>query len=211
MNININLVIALSLLSLVISGCQGMPVKTGDILFRDDFTDPTSGWLVGVDSIGAADYMDGGLRIYVSKPASSRVSIPRLRFDDVRIDVDAVKVSGPDDNHYGVVCRYQDKDNFYFLEISSDGYYGIGKYQDGKMSLIGFTQMQSNNAIRQGYATNHLRAECIGDSFTLYLNGIRIGAAKDPAFKMGNVGLIAGTLNIRGTDILFDNFSVTKP
>lgn len=31
---------------------------------------------------------------------------------DVRIEVDAAKIGGPDDNDFGVICRYQDIDNF---------------------------------------------------------------------------------------------------
>ena len=37
---------------------------------------------------------------------------------------------GPDDNDFGIICRYIDDNQFYYAIISSDGYYGIvRKYQ----------------------------------------------------------------------------------
>ena len=38
------------------------------------------------------------------------------------------------DGDFGVICRYQDIDNFYGLEVSEDGYFSIWKYVDGEFS-----------------------------------------------------------------------------
>lgn len=137
--------------------------------------------------------------------------MPGLHFTNIHLEVDATKIGGPDDNHYGVVCRYQDQGNFYFYEISSDGYYATGKFKDGQMSLIGMTQMQSSDLIHQGENTNYLRADCIGDMLTFYVNDKLIATLKDSDFKDGDVGLIAGTLESPEADILFDNFIVRSP
>lgn len=206
-----HLIFLVVLLSLLATGCQANPASPGSLLFQDDFSKPTSGWLVGQDDRGLVQFDGGGLRILVTQPASARLTVPRLSFRDVRIEVDTAKMGGPDDNNFGLVCRYQDEANFYFFEISSDGYFTVGKYKDGVMSLIGMTQMQSHNAIHQGVAINHLRADCSGSTLAFYVNGKQLMGAEDQDLKSGDIGLIAGALKTPGTDILFDNLSVVQP
>jgi hypothetical protein len=183
----------------------------GTVLFQDDFTNPASGWLIGEDEIGLTEYAEDGFRIFVRSSTAAKVAIPRLQFKDVRMEVLARKSEGPDDNDYGLVCRYRDQDNFYFLTISSDGYYGIGKYKENELVLIGMEKMQTSDHIHQGNTVNHLRADCIGDRLSLYVNGQKIGEVQDSDFQTGDVGLIAGTFNTPGTDILFEKFIVLQP
>jgi len=199
------------LLALLLTGCQTNQASPGSLLFQDDFAKTSSGWLVGQDSDGLVAYDGGGIRIFVKQPGAARLTVPSLRFTDVHIEVDTIKLTGPDDNNFGLVCRYQNESNFYFFEISSDGYYTIGKYIDGVMSLIGMTQMQSHNAIHQGGAINHLRVDCSGSRLVFYVNGEKLAEVEDNEIKSGDVGLIAGAIKTAGTDILFDNFSVLQP
>jgi hypothetical protein len=201
----------LSVLALAVSGCRANQAAPGSLLFQDDFSKPSSGWLVGQDGSGLVQYISGGMRIFVSQPAAARLTVPNLSFDDVRIEVDTVKLAGPDDNNFGLICRYQDEANFYFFEISSDGYYTVGKYKDGVMSLIGMSQMQSHNIIHQGAAANHLRADCAGSSLAFYINNHKVTSVVDQDLKSGDIGLVAGALKTAGTDIFFDNLSVLQP
>jgi hypothetical protein len=60
-------------------------------------------------------------------------------------------------------------------------------------------------------ATNHIRADCIQDKLSLYVNGVHLIDVIDGDLLEGNVGLIAGTWDTPGTDILFDNFLVIQP
>ena len=132
-------------------------------------------------------------------------------FSDVSIEVDATKNSGPDDNDFGVICRYQAVDQFYYAVISSDGFYGITKVSTDTTNLLGATELQPSDAINQGTASNHIRFDCQGDVLTLYVNGQQVDQQTDSEYTSGNVGLIAGTYDTPGTDILFDNFSVYQP
>jgi hypothetical protein len=215
-----NLILLLSIitiLSYLLTACEMTPaiggeiVPSGGLLFKDDFSDPSSGWMQGEDEFGKTEYVDGSFRILVNSDVTGKVSIPRLFFTDVVIEVDATKIAGPDDNDYGVICRYQDENNFYFFEISSDGYYSIGKYKENQLQLIGMEKMQTSNVIRQGQATNRVRATCIDSLLSLSVNGHTLIEVEDADFTGGDVGLIAGTFETPGTDILFDNFKVLKP
>lgn len=182
-----------------------------DVLFRDDFSDPSSGWdRVKMDD-GSTDYEQGYYRILVNTPNTDVWANPGLDFGDVIVEVDATKAGGPDDNVFGLICRYQNSDNFYFFLISSDGYYGIGKVVADEQTLIGDDQLYPDDAIRQGQATNHIKAACIGSTLTLRVNGTELAEVQDDAFASGDVGLMAGTFEQPGTELHFDDFVVKKP
>jgi hypothetical protein len=129
----------------------------------------------------------------------------------VRIEVEAFKVGGDRDNRFGVICRAVDDDSFYTFIISSDGFYGIGMINDGAYQLIGMDALQPTDAIQLGSAMNHIRADCVGDTLTLVVNGVQLAQVKDNTFSSGDVGLVAGSYTTPGTDIRFDNFIVYEP
>ncbi len=188
------------------------PVKSGDILFSDDFSDPPSGWGIWARDGALVEYANNGLRILVNEPQYDFWSVAGLNFEDVQIEVDAAKIGGPDDNDFGIICRYQDKDNFYMLVVSNDGYYGIAKMSSGQYSMIGPQQLQyTGSAIASGQQRNHLRADCVGSQLSLYANGHKLMETEDEDFRSGDVGVIAGAYDVQGVDISFDNFVVKKP
>lgn len=199
------------------SGASGLeatsaPDAGGEILFQDDFSDPNSGWDRYSNEDTTADYFSGGYHIFVGPENFSAWANPYRSFTDVRIDVDARKIGGNDDNEYGVLCRYQDEDNFYAATISSDGYYGLfGRLNGGDFQMIGMESMLPSEAIRQGEETNHIRLDCIGFTLSLYVNGELLRAVQDSSLPSGDVGLYAGTFGFPQTDVLFDQFVVYAP
>lgn len=182
-----------------------------NVLFQDDFSDPSSGWDQVDSEEGTTDYIDGAYRIYVNEINTDIWSNPGLNFTDTRIEVEATKVGGDDNNDFGIICRYLDVNNFYFFIISSDGYYGLGKVANGEQQLIGDESMPPSEIIKQGEATNLIRADCVGDQLTIYANGVKLAEHVDTDFVSGDVGLIAGSFANPGTDIHFKNFKVLMP
>ncbi len=181
------------------------------LLFEDDFSDSTSGWDRYADDDTFTDYSEGGYRIFVNTSESYSWANPYLQLTDVLIEVDARKLGGPNDNDFGVICRYKDIENFYFFVISSDGYYSINKYLNGNLEIVGREQYGESTAIRQGADFNEIQASCIGNNLELVVNGLSLFKAQDLDFPTGDVGLIAGTFEEPGTDILFENFRVYRP
>jgi hypothetical protein len=181
------------------------------ILFSDDFSKTPSGWGLWNNEGGLVEYVEGGLRVRVDDTYFDFWSVAGKNFSDVQIEVDAVKRAGPEDNDFGVVCRYQDRENFYMLVTSSDGYFGIAKVKEGEYSMIGSEQLQYSSVIQPGQALNHLRADCVGNTLRLYANGSLLMEAQDADFASGDVGLVAGAYQVKGVDILFDNFVVKTP
>lgn len=215
------LIFTLLMVLIATTGCTAITVRdtasnvtrlSDDVLFFDDFSDPPSGWGIWKRDGASVEYFEEGLRIQVNEPQYDFWSVAGLNFEDVSIEVDASNLAGLDDNDFGIICRYQDKENFYMMVVSSDGYYGIAKLRDGQYGMIGAQQLQYNrDAIRSGKARNHLRADCIGSTLRLYANGQLLMEASDEDLRTGDVGVVTGSYDARGVDILFDNFVVKKP
>lgn len=200
-------------------GSGGGSSQSSNILFKDDFSSSSSGWDSVSDDTGLTDYKDNAYQIQVNtigehKNGMDMWANPGLSFDgDVRVEVDATKSGGPDNNDMGVICRYSknnDNYNFYFFLISSDGYVGISKMENSQSKVISGEKLVPSDTVKIN-ATNHIRADCIGSKLTLYVNGKKAASATDTSYTSGDVGLLAGTFDTPGTDILFDNFVVTKP
>lgn len=186
-----------------------------NILFQDDFSESNSGWDSAEWEDGFTGYSDGVYRMQVKVPSYDIWANPSKSFDgDVRVEVDATKIGGENDNNFGLICRYSgavDAPNFYYFNISSDGYAVIGKVSEGDQEYISSEQMVPSDAVSQGNVSNKLRADCIGSTLTFYVNGQEVATATDTAYTSGDVGLMAGTFDVSSTEIDFDNFLVSKP
>jgi len=197
----------------------GTPQQASNVLYQDDFSNTSSGWPSTNDSDGITDYDKGSYRIRVDTIGVDKNGMdiwahPNQDLQgDVRIEVDATKIAGPDDNDMGVLCRYTKKNdalNFYYFMITSDGYIGIAKMKDSNSKILSSEKMTKSDTIKKA-SVNHIRADCIGDQLTLYVNGTEVANVTDNEYTGGDIGLIAGTFTAPGVDIHFDNFIVTKP
>ena len=195
---------------------------TSKVLFKDDFSSTSSGWDQVNDTDGTTDYTKDAYQIQINTIGKSGNGMsywasPNLGSQmpaDLRIEVDATKAGGPDDNDFGVICRYttsNDTPSFYQFMATSDGFVGIMLINGSDQKMISSDKLQPSDLVKQGEASNHVRADCIGNSLTLYVNGKKAASATDSTLTGGDVGLIAGTYSTPGTDILFDNFMVYKP
>jgi hypothetical protein len=200
----------------MLSACQSSLISDlvappGGILFWDNFSDASGNWPQVSGPNGSLGIVHGAYRILVLSTHYEVLAAPSHTFRDVQIEADATRLGGPVQNLLGLICRSSNSEEFYFFAISSDGYYALGKMRNGKIALLGQEIMAYNANIIQGDGPNHLRFDCIGETLTGYVNGLVIANSKDNDFSSGEVGLVAGALDIPGVDIAFDNFVVSKP
>jgi hypothetical protein len=120
----------------------------------DDFENPDSGWVTWEDTGSGVGYGEGVFRIWLDEVKSDFWSTSGNDFDDMRVSASTFKARGPDDNDFGVICRFQDDDNFYAFLISSDGYAGILKMEGGERTMLEQEGMVSTDAHRQGASIN---------------------------------------------------------
>jgi len=203
------------ILALNLAGCSVLyPVDpVTRLVFQDDFRDPQSGWPAQESWQGQVGYLEGRYEMKIIAPgANLSAALPAgYQFpDDVEIQVNARLLAGPQDNRFGVICRYQDPLNYYWFVISSDGYYGIGKTKAGETHLIQDAQMPPSEKISRGDQTNHFRVECVGDRLTLYINENLLGEQHDSDFSTGGIGFLVGASSQPDVQVAFEQLLVRE-
>jgi hypothetical protein len=188
--------------------------NAGSQIYAEDFSKKDGGWTQLSNDSGSIAYAGGRYTISVKSTGALLIATPGQDFPgDVSIEVDARKTGGSDDNYIGILCHYLDPDNYYLLIITSDGYSGIAMRKAGEDSLISPNQkFLKMDGIKTGNATNHIRADCIGEQLTLYANGKQVNLAYNDSLTGGTTGLVVRSgKTAEGTEISFDNFTVFVP
>ncbi len=212
----------LLVLLFALSACDLVPTgevdacDDGGTLLTDEFTgEVMCGWAEYEEANGVVVVIqEGQLQMSSSQTGQLWWTNPGRNFADAVITTTARQASGPNNNAYGVLCRYQSPENFYIFLISGDGYYAIGKYQTGSdqiQYLSGGGQYQYSDVINQGIATNTIRASCAGNELSLSVNGILLDTVVDPTFVTGDVGLAVTTFEPGTAVVQFDNITVIQP
>jgi hypothetical protein len=186
-------------------------VPGGGILFVDDFSEVYSGWDTWSDDLSLVEYNDDQLRMVVKQPFYDFRTSPGLDIQDARLQVTATLAGGPEDNFFGLVCRYRDESNYYGFLASSDGYGGIIRVRGGDYEVISGGQLQFDQRIEQDPLPNRLEAQCIGPRLTFLVNDQMLYEVGDPELLYGKVGLMTGSYGQSGVDIRFDDFIVLRP
>ena len=177
----------------------------GQVIFEDDFSDPKSGWSSFVDQDGETNYENGEFVIRVDRPMYLAWSDQEYLYDPIVIEADVRVVESVGDADYGFICGLVDSDHFYVLEISEDGYYTIWK-QDGQETIF-LVDWQYSQEVAGG-GRFKLSAQCGTDQLVLALNGAVLASASDPDYQPGGIGMLAGTFDLAGFKVAFDNLKL---
>ena len=195
------LVICLGLLS----GCLGTSQP-----FKDDFSDPASGWGASSHETHVRGYQQGRYLFQVDVPRWFVWATSGRSYEDVRLSA-VVRSSGPFDDHYGLLCRYAEE-QFYYFALSSDGYYAIFRRDpDGALLPLTGKAMLRSSAIHTDGTDNRLVASCAGSTLMLYANGELIAQVEDEVLTKGDVGMAAGTVSAGGATMWFDDYEAREP
>ncbi len=183
----------------------------GTVLFSDEFDLQTNGWKTASLDGSRVEISEGKLSLEVEKPYLDQWTVAGKSYKDVIILVVGQKELGPDDNQYGILCRYQDDSHFYAFTIGSDGYGGIWKKTQNGVEVVGGEVLEFILEAQQGDLPNTIRVDCVGDQLSLWVNGKLIRQVTDDTYISGDVGLLAGTFADGDVKILFDHFIVIQP
>lgn len=187
--------------------CSGGSEQLTPLPYQDDFSNPSSGWETADDLSAEVRYDAGSLRIIVKQASTAQWTLSGKRFKDGGVEVEARRLGGPTDNGFGIIFRVQDRKNFYFFNISSDGYWRAGAVTNGEWQE--WMPWQAHPVICTEDAPNVLRVTMEGKRFAFYVNDQLVGTREDETFAVGDVGLMAVALfDAPGVDVAFDNFRV---
>jgi len=181
------------------------------VLFSDDFSNPLSGWPTIQNVQGGYSYQADGYHIHVDEIDAVLWAKANWEDDNVSISVDAKPVTKGMNGYYGLICRIQDEQNFYYFVIRNNGDYTIGKHKKAGFQSLFSEGWRGSNAINQGNQINLLKADCVGDRLRFYVNNAMLGEATDTDLSSGFSGIIAAALDAQGFEVLFNNFRITKP
>ncbi|MCW5873949.1 MAG: hypothetical protein KIS88_04820 [Anaerolineales bacterium] len=186
---------------------------SGAVVYTDDFSSSNSGWPIDSFPEGATSYYNGQYRITVNETNYAVWSSSGSgNYGAISVEADAVKLGGPDENEFGLLCRFVDNSNFYAATIASDGYYFIWRrLNGGDWELVGMDNGEFSAAIYTDTQSNRIRLDCVDSSITLYANGTQLIQVFDSSLTSGDVGLYAGSFDVGGVDVVFDNFLVSQP
>ena len=179
------------------------------VVLQDDFSTIDENWNLESSDTVKRGISDGEFFLQINDTNTDGWSTYPLSLEDVSVAVDARKTAGPDVNDYGVMCRYQDPDNYYFLQLGSDGTYAISRYLNGEFTAL--VDWTSSPAVKTGSETNHIRATCVGNLLSLYVNDELLTTVEDDALTAGKIALAAGTYDDPGVQVNFDNLVVRTP
>jgi hypothetical protein len=203
-----------------IATIQPMPTATapGVNSFHDDFSNANSGWLVQSTDNTDASYNPLGFYEMDAKKtdyylvATSPDSLPRP-LKNVIINVRARAFPG-NTGEYGVVCRYQDIDNFYLASLSGNQF-SIGKQVKGQWTYLTdpvWLTLPVKTPDADGYMTIGL--SCIDSFIVLEVNGVGAAHVTDSEFSSGDAGLaVWAGADVDGAGFTaraaFDDFSLS--
>jgi hypothetical protein len=191
---------------------SGPPPPSGTVLFSDTLDNAASGWYQVQLKDGSLAYRGGAYQIAITTPDGGIAAPhPKLQnLGDVRVEVEAANLDPAAGGSFGITCRDRNDDNYYGLLISSDGRAWIMKSKWG-LPLVLASTTGAQGAIKPGRAVNRLRADCIGDMLTLWVNDQLVLRAQDNDFGAGRIRLSAGAGGQAGVLIAFARMIVTQP
>jgi hypothetical protein len=193
-----------------------VPCRESGLVFRDDFSTDDCGWATFDSGSERAAITNGALLLTTSTSGFMAWSNPGLALENVDFTVQSRMLSGPNDNAYGAICRYQDQDNFLLFLISADGYYAVGRYRSGSSQIEYLTgepphHYQRSDHINRGAATNLLRVRCVDDRLAFYVNGFLLTELVDSDPRAGDIGVASSAFESGMLLVEFDDVQVVLP
>ena len=180
------------------------------LVYEDDFSDSFGGWDDAFDEYTRKVY--GNNRYNIEVNASNLVAwgLANRIVSDFEVEVEAKQEDGSEENSYGLLFRFQDRDNFYRFDISGDGYYLFSKFVNGEwVTLVDWAESEFINT---GNVPNILKVSAFGPNITLSVNGQQLTTLVDDSIERGNFGFFARTFAEPVSWVSFDNLKMsTQP
>jgi hypothetical protein len=174
--------------------------------YKDDFSDPGSGWPVDDNSNRRYAYTSGQYQIWVKKPSQGWSVTPGAKSTDFTVAVSARRASTKY-GVYGIVFGLnEDWDEFYRFQIDGS-YYSIWKYDHGSWTPL--QNWVSSGHIKTGTAWNRMKVIRDGASIAVYVNNKHLTTVTDNSFTgLRRIGLRAYAPSNGAFDARFDNFAL---
>lgn len=177
--------------------------------FSDNFDTPNKGnWTIFNESAVVSEWRNGRFAFDFNEAMMTATSITNdLDLSDVVVQMEVYRVGDVIENDMGLVCRYQDQDNYYSMSFGNDSYVTIYKTVTGTWTAL-FNEFVDTD-LSGDY--HQMTISCIGTELFLFIDGNLMARVSDSDLSTGDVGLISGTYDSVPVVLEFDNFVVYTP
>jgi hypothetical protein len=198
----------------MVTNTSAMPGLPTGVLYRDDFTDPNSGWpnALKFDNYYIGYHEPDHYHVEVHTPRDrAMVTAPKQHFGDFTVEVHALvepnNTAKDGDFRYGLVLRRAGS-RFYAFTVSPR----TGTWAVLKNSPSGLTELAkgTSDAIHGLTADDMLRVDARGPDLAFQINGQPLGRASDPDYTDGEVGFYVETFDSTRVHIHFGAFTVRE-
>ncbi len=192
------------------SGAEIEPPADLLLVYEDDFSDPFSGWDDAFDTYTTKQYGNNRYQIEVTTSNLVAWGLANRDVADFEVEVAAKLEDGPVDNTYGLLFRFQDRDNFYRFDISGDGFFLLSKFFNSEwITLVDWT---ASEHINTGVSANNvLKVSAFGPDITVWANGQALASVTDDSLTHGNFGFFASTFDEPPVWVSYDNLKLSVP
>jgi hypothetical protein len=192
---------------------EATELPNGELL-HETFSDPNSGWNRVDEDTYSIDYIDGEYSFQVHEAALMVWSHwADSSFSDIQIETRVRNLSPTDDPSFGILCNYQDGNNYYAAGIDAAGHYAIFKEENDVTTYLsdpaGSKWLLSDD-IPEDDISYLLTLRCAAGELALYVNHLLIASVLDANYTSGEVGMFTWTFKEHEADIRFDSLVVKK-
>jgi len=188
----------------------------GDTYFADDFSTNINEWAETHEQFHSFSLENGKYALYVGQEDYTIWAYLPIDFTPTTIGFDAAVVQGYEQGSYGVMCHFQDSDNFHFVTIDPlNTEYSIGYVLNNEyISLMRDSWMPSLFLNASPFSDNTILISCDQDLITLFINNELEAQVSTGPLTGGSVTISAETwdsISPNGFKVLFDNLFAFAP
>lgn len=163
------------------------------LIIDDDFSSNKNDWWTGYNNDFICLIKDGHYFLEYKRevknllPLAEFTKLPLNK--DLQIECKIEKLSGIQNNGFGLVWGASDMQNYYCFIVAGKGYYKICKASNNKLEDL-VTWKSSDNAKKGDSSTNFLKIEKKGNTTYFYINGNIVNELSGLAFFGNNLGFV---------------------
>ena len=150
--------------------------------------------------------VNGALQFDISTASSLGWTIYSPTTNDLYVEVDGRFLTDVY-AEYGILFRYVDSQNFYFLAVDTAGQFSIWRLRQNQWEVV-YDWTYTDYLELGADADNHLGLLLEGEHFTVLANDVIVAEVDDDSFPTGALALAVGTFEDSNVTVQFDNFTL---
>jgi hypothetical protein len=190
------------------------PVTDANVMYQDDFTNPTTGWPEDkFDNYFIGYHEPEYYHIEVTSPNSKTTVFEPKKpsFEDATVELKVLTVSAKTsptgDFRYGLAFR-RSGDQYYAFTISPHTKkWFVLKNSPSQLTVLA---EGTDNEIHELDTDDTLRVDAQGSNFVFHVNDEVVGQLTDSDYASGEIGFYVESFDSKNTHIHFDNLVIRK-